>query len=174
MKKIINIIVNYLWIIIPSIIVLILLIIKDLNKSLYETIDNFIVIVVLILMLSIWVYVIYTIIKNKKEKNRLYDKYGIFEINKINEFLKCEYNDEIISNDIRYDFFEFVEYSCDDFLEEVEKIEYNRKKYEKDLKKYYNLKLKDLDKYIKLSNEVMNIISIYYDDNGNRRKKPFI
>ena len=174
MKKMINWIKDYKFYFFNSLIIFIFILLGSLSNKLKIALENIFFISSLLIIFLIIIWIIYIIIKNKKEKNRLYDKYGVFEINKINEFLKCEYNDEIISNDIRYDFFEFVEYSCNDFLEEVEKIDYNRKKYEKDLKKYSKIKLKDLNTFIKLSNEVMDIISIWYDDNGNRKKIPFI
>ena len=60
------------------------------------------------------------------------------------------------------------------FYNEQNKLVYSIIDYKNDLKRISKLKEKELDRYLKLATEVMDIISIWYDDNGNRRKIPFI
>jgi len=115
-------------------------------------------------------YCVYKIIKNKKDFKKLYNKYGSNEINSIKEFCQIGYKEE---PDKKFDNCEWIFLlgdTCQDFLEEANEFEYFVKEYKNDIKKLSKKELKDMDKYIKKANNVISIMSLYYDKNGKRKK----
>lgn len=171
MKKMINWIKDYKFYFFNSLIIFIFILLGSLSNKLKVVLDNIFFISSLLIIFLIIIWIIYIIIKNKKEKNRLYKKYGYEKINKLKEYI----NKVSVEEPEKY--YENCEWvfnvadSCYDFLEEAEELEYSKKDYEKDLKKLLNTELKEMEKYIKSSKEVMNIISIYYDNNGKRKNR---
>lgn len=114
-------------------------------------------------------YCVYKIIKNKKDFKKLYNKYGVEEINSIKEFSQIGYKEEPDKNFDNCEWIFLLGETCQDFLEETDEFEYFVKEYKKDIKKLSKKELKDMDKYIKKADSVIEIMSLYYDDNGIRR-----
>lgn len=169
MKKVLNYFGDMKTIIIPTCILVIiaLLLQKEVGDVIF--IILFVLFVIILLFILIWAFR-----RDKKEKERLYDKYGYDEINilwKYNEFKVIDF--EKFSNKV-YDFLLKIQHNSYIFLGGMEKLTYSIRDYNKDLKVISKVKEKDLENYLPLAIKVMDIISIYYDDNGNRRKIPFI
>ena len=150
----------------------ILVIIALLLQNEFGDVISIVLLILFVIVLSfilIWAYR-----HDRKEKERLYDKYGYDEINIIQKYNEIESFDfEKFSNKV-YDFLLKIQHNSYIFLGELDKLAYSIKDYNKDLKMISKVNEKDLNNYIPLAIKVMDIISIYYDDNGNRRKIPII
>ena len=169
MKKLLNYFGDMKMIIIPTCILVIIALL--LQKEVGDVIFIFILILFVIVLSFI---LIWAFRHDRKEKERLYDKYGYDEMNIIWKYNEIESFDfEKFSNKV-YDFLSKIQHNSYIFLGEMDKLVYSIKDYNKDLKSISKVKEKDLDNYLPLAIRVMDIISIYYDDNGNRRKTPFI
>lgn len=175
MKKVFN----FFWkqkqvIVLTSIIVAIWIILENKYSVLKENEDIIVLIAIILMVVIIGSIVIWAFRHDRKEKERLYDKYGYDEINIIWKYNENESFDfEKFSNKV-YDFLLKIQHNSYIFLGEMDKLAYSIKDYNKDLKKISKVKEKGLDDYLSLAIKVMDIISIYYDDNGNRRKTPII
>lgn len=169
MKKLSNYFGDMKMIIIPTCILVIIALL--LQKEVGDVIFIFLLILFVIVLSFI---LIWAFRHDRKEKERLYDKYGYDEMNIIWKYNEIERFDfEKFSNKV-YDFLSKIQHNSYIFLGEMDKLVYSIKDYNKDLKSISKVKEKDLDNYLPLAIRVMDIISIYYDDNGNRRKIPFI
>lgn len=169
MKKIIEYFSDTKMIIIPTcvLVIIVLLLQNEFGDVIF--IALLILFVIVLSFILIWAFR-----HDRKEKERLYDKYGYDEMNIIWKYNEIESFDfEKFSNKV-YDFLSKIQHNSYIFLGEMDKLVYSIKDYNKDLKSISKVKEKDLDNYLPLAIKVMDIISIYYDDNGNRRKTPFI
>lgn len=135
----------------------------------YGDIVAYIGIICIIFLFLYFLYSIYKIIKNRKDFKKLYNKYGVEEINSIKEFSQIGYKEEPDKNFDNCEWIFLLGETCQDFLEETDEFEYFVKEYKKDIKKLSKKELKDMDKYIKKADSVIEIMSLYYDDNGIRR-----
>lgn len=115
-------------------------------------------------------YCVYKIIKNKKDFKKLYNKYGSNEINSIKEFSQIGYKEELDKIFDNCEWIFLLGDTCQDFLEEASEFEYFENEYKNDIKKLSKKELKDMDEYIKKANNVISIMSLYYDENGKRKK----
>lgn len=169
MKKIIDYFSDMKMIIIPTCVLVIIILL------LQNEFEDVIFIVLLILFVIVLSFIlIWAFRHDRKEKERLYNKYGYDEMNIIWKYNEIESFDfEKFSNKV-YDFLLKIQHNSYIFLGEMDKLTYSIRDYNKDLKMISKVKEKDLDNYLPLAIKVMDIISIYYDDNGNRRKTPFI
>ena len=175
MKKVFNFFWEQKYIIVFTSIIVVIWITLQNKYSILKEKEDVIVLIGLILMVVIIVSIVaWALIKDNKRKRIMYDKYGYEEIKKIEYFCNIEVIEfEKFSTDV-YNFLEKIEHNCILFYDEQNKLVYSIIDYKNDLKRISKIKEKELDRYLKLSTEVMDIISIWYDDNGNRRKTPFI
>lgn len=156
--------------IINNIILLIVFLIFLAICFLYDFITIILLVIFLIFFVIFFSYYFFTRIKNKSKLKFVncndVEKVKNYYNKKVHTLLNEE-NDEIEL----YDAFEIMNDVCGFFLKMDKNIGYKRNEIfmKEDLEQIKNINSKNLNKFYKETEQILDIIFKYYDENGNRR-----
>ena len=171
MKKIKEFLIDncyYIFLVLNAIIIIFSMNATDQVK---EKMDYFYILVGVIVIITCLFFTINSIRKTKIIKNNSYRHFGKDNVDKLLLFLDLdlekEYGKRIANNDDVFNILDFIQNDCEDLLDFESRIDYLESEYKKDIKKIKDIK--GIDSFIKRSDEIMNIISMYYDKDGLKK-----
>ena len=171
MKKIKEFLIDncyYIFLVLNAIIIIFSMNTTDQVK---EKMDYFYILVGVIIIITCLLFTINSIRKTKIIKNNSYRHFGKDNVDKLLLFLDLdlekEYGKRIANNDDVFNILDFIQNDCEDLLDFESRIDYLESEYKNDIKKIKDIK--GIDSFIKRSDEIMNIISMYYDKDGLKK-----